>query len=192
MQIEEFCKSAPAQHLKHPDEGVYLVWKWDWALTNQTLSFSECFDAQNSGEESVEEGQQQSNSSVLETVRFKVIGTTRDKKHQDALEAANEVLQSGEEVQVSLRKEPRNPVDSMAIAFTCFVQQKWQRIGYVVREALNDVHEAISTNSIRAVKLAWVKFRIDFYGSGPGFYAGVDITRQGRWSSVVHASASTK
>ena len=106
------------------------------------------------------------------------------KKHQDALEAANEVLQSGEEVQVSLRKEPRNPVDSMAIAFTCFVQQKWQRIGYVVREALDDVHEAISTNSIRAVKLAWIKLRIDFYGSGPGFYAGG--TRQGRWSSVIY------
>lgn len=77
----------------------------------------------------------------------------------------------------------------MAIAFTCFIDGKWERIGYIVREALDDVHEAISTNSIHNVKLGWVKFRIDFHGSGPGFYAGVDITRRGHWSAIVHSSA---
>ena len=63
-------------------------------------------------------------------------------------------------------------------------------LGIYSRKPLDDVHEAISDNSIKTVKLAWVKFQIDFHLSGPGFYAGV--TRQGKWSSAVHASASTK
>ena len=170
------------------------MWKWDWATQNPTPSFSECLDVDDGDKETndCEESHQTGNTSVVDTVRFKVIGATRDKKHQDALEAANEAVRSGEEVHVSLKKEPKNPVDSMAIALMCYVQKKWQRIGYIVREALDDVHEAISDNSIKAVKLAWVKFRIDIHGSGPGFYAGVDITRQGKWSSAVHASASTK
>lgn len=115
--------------------------------------------------------------SVLDIVRFKVIGATCNKKHQHALEQANEAARSGRDVHVAITKEPNNPVDSMAIAFTCFIDGKWERIGYIVREALDDVHEAISTNSIHNVKLGWVKFRINFHGSGPGFYAGVDITR---------------
>ena len=61
---------------------------------------------------------------------------------------------------------------------------KWHKIGYVVKEALDDVHVALSSNAISDVK----KFRIDFYRSGPAFYAAVDITRKGHWSSVVHCS----
>ena len=74
----------------------------------------------------------------------------------------------------------------------CFIDGKWQKIGYVVKEALNDVHTALSSNTVRDVKFAWVKFRIDFHRSGPAFHAAVYITRKGCWSPVVHNSASTK
>ena len=191
MQVEEFCKCAPAHHLKHPDEGVYLVWKWicrDETPDDSRLDTES--SEQGDGEMQLEEAD--SDSNTLDTVRFKVIGATRDKMHQDALESANEAVRSGRDVYVTLQKEPQNPIDSMAIASICYVEEKWNRIGYVVREALDDVHEALSTNAVREVKLAWVKFRIDFLGSGPGFYARVDITRIGQWSSRVRGSASTK
>ena len=51
-------------------------------------------------------------------------------------------------------------------------------------------HVALSSNAISDVKIAWLKFGIDFYRSGPAFYAAVDITRKGHWSSVVQCSAS--
>ncbi len=39
--------------------------------------------------------------------------------------------------------EPTNPVDAHAIAFECKLNDKWQKIGYVVREALDAVHDAL-------------------------------------------------
>ena len=45
------------------------------------------------------------------------------------------------------------------------------------KEALDDVHVALSCNAIKDVKFAWVKFRIDFHRTGPAFYPAVDITR---------------
>ena len=189
MQVEEFCKSAPAHHLKHPNEGVYLVWKWicrDETPDDSRLDRlgADVGSEQSDGEMQLEEAD--SDSNTLDTVRFKVIGATRDKMHHDALESANEAVRSGQDVYVALQKEQQNPIDSMAIAFICYVEEKWNRIGYVVREALDDVHEALSTNAVREVKLAWVKFRIDFLGSGPGFYAGVDITNRSRVRGLQH------
>jgi hypothetical protein len=194
VKVDEFCKSAPAHHLNHPEEGVYLVWKWNWTPTYETPNTMDSHSCSLNSETEQQGGTEtiQHTSSHLDTVRFKVIGATRDKHYQDALEQANEVLRSGQEVYVALQKEPENPNDSMAIAFKCYLNGKWHTIGYVVREALNDVHEALCTNSIQTVKFGWVKFRIDFQRSGPGFYAGVDITRIGHWSSRVYNCASPK
>ena len=44
-------------------------------------------------------------------------------------------------MQVDLVPEPENPQDSKAIAFKCKVDGKWCVIGYVVREALDVVHQ---------------------------------------------------
>ena len=60
------------------------------------------------------------------------------------------------------------------------------------KETLGDVHVALSCNAIKGVKFAWVKFRIDFHRAGPAFYAAVDITWSGCWSSVVRSSATAK
>ena len=109
------------------------------------------------------------------TVRFKCIGATRDRGHQSALEKANELMLTGKDVSVDLFFEPTNPVDAKAIAFKCLLDDnKWHRIGYVVKEA----NSALDLNQITETRLAWVKYRIDFKYSGPGFYAAVDITRK--------------
>ena len=93
---------------------------------------------------------------------------------------------------LALFQEPNNPVDAKAVSFMCLIDGKWHKIGYVVKEALDDVHAALFCNAIKDVKFAWVKFRIDFHRSGPAFYAAVDITRKGYWSPVVRNPASTK
>ena len=64
------------------------MWKWDWASTNQTPASSDTEYSEECAKDD-QEVQQKSNSSFLDTVRFKVIGATQDIKHQEALEAAN-------------------------------------------------------------------------------------------------------
>jgi len=50
--------------------------------------------------------------------------------------------QNGANVSVKIEPEPTNPYDSKAICFKCFVGGLWCRIGYIVREVLDEVHEA--------------------------------------------------
>ena len=85
-----------------------------------------------------------------------------------------------------------NSYDSKAVAFMCMVEGSWQRIGYVVRETLDEVHEAIRQRNILWVKFAWVKYLLQWVRSGPGFYAGINIARRGEWSETCLKSASTR
>lgn len=57
---------------------------------------------------------------------------------------AKKKMDQGVVVPVKIVKEPHNPVDSRAIAFMCCVDKAWERIGYIVKEALNDVHSALN------------------------------------------------
>ena len=52
---------------------------------------------------------------------------------------------------MKLEREPSNPYDCNAIAFMCQAEKDWERIGYVVSEALTDMNEAISNNKILKV-----------------------------------------
>ncbi len=47
------------------------------------------------------------------------------------------------EVQVQLKPEKDNPRNARALAFICKIDDEWQRIGYVVEEALDAVHTAL-------------------------------------------------
>ena len=60
-------------------------------------------------------------------------------------------------VSVELCPESDNQYDSRAIAFKCYVDNSWTRIEYVVREALDCVHDAIATKRIKSVKFAWAQ-----------------------------------
>lgn len=72
--------------------------------------------------------------------------------------------------------EPENPIDSKAIAFRCQIGDEWHTIGYTVREALDPVHTAIQNQDIISVRFSWVNYLVSWSRSGPGYYAGINIT----------------
>ena len=124
-------------------------------------------------------------------VTFKCIGTLYEQSRQEALKRAADLIDLGESVQVKLVPEPDNPYDSKAISFQCKVDSKWCLIGYAVREVLDSLHRAIREKKICLVRFAWVKYRVVWLRSGPGFYAGVDIALNGQWPTVVMRHGST-
>ena len=77
------------------------------------------------------------------TGTFKCIGTQHDMHAQNILSKVSQMLRNGQEVPVNVYPEPDNPYDANAIAFKCWVDDKWHRIRYVVREALDCVHDAL-------------------------------------------------
>ena len=101
------------------------------------------------------------------------------------------LLEHGEQVPVKIVPEPDNQYDSKAIAFQCKVDSKWHKIGYIVREALDDVHRALVQKKIISVKFAWAKYLVVWMRSGPGYYAGINIALNGEWSHEVCRCAST-
>ena len=119
------------------------------------------------------------------TVTFKCMGTTKGADHQEALRSASCLLGEGSNVPIRLQPEPDNP---NAIAFECQIGNDWKRIGYVVRDTLVEVHEAISERKI----ISWIKYLLCWMKSGPGFYAGIDVSLRGSWSSKCTRVASTK
>ena len=127
---------------------------------------------------------------VTHTVTFKCIGTTKEDRYQETLARVAQLRNAGQEVLCKLQPEPENPFDSLAITFRCEVDSSWYTIGYVVKEALDDVHEALSAKKIIAVSFDWVKFVI--YWRTPGWYAGIKISRIGEWSRTVVLSQSAK
>lgn len=48
-----------------------------------------------------------------------------------------------------------------------------------VCKALQDVHQTIANQDI-SVKFGWIKFKMNWHCSGFGWYAGIDITKNGK------------
>lgn len=112
---------------------------------------------------------------------FKCMGTTKESRYQDTLCKASQMLDEGKNVPVRLRPEPDNPKDASAIAFDCKPEVKWEVIGYVTRDALKPVHDALNNNLIVEVKFKWIKYITHWSKSGLGWYTGITITRNGKW-----------
>ena len=121
---------------------------------------------------------------------FKCIDATRDTEQQRVLKLVHDSLKSGNTVSVKLESEPNNPFDARAIAFMAFIENTWQRIGYVVREVLEHVHDALRNNSIVTIEFAWIKYLLSFPSLDLVILQPVNITRQGEWSNLVIASCS--
>ena len=131
--------------------------------------------------------------SITHTITFKCIGAIHSTDSQTALEKVSQLHAEGYEVPVNIFCEQKNPFDSRAIAFRCQIADKWHTIGYVVREPLDPVHVAIQNrHNIISVKFSWVSYLVSWSHSGPGYYAGIDITVQGRWPREVVKCASTR
>ena len=86
---------------------------------------------------------------------FKCIGTTHNFNAQEVLRKVSTLLEQGEQVPVKVIPEPDNQYDSKAITFQCKVDSKWHKIGYIVREALDDVHRA-NENYFRQIRMGQV------------------------------------
>ena len=66
------------------------------------------------------------------------------------------------------------------------------RIGYIVSEALDTVHDALDNDLITSTDFAWAKYMISWTRSGPGYYAGINITKYGEWPAEVFRCSSTR
>ena len=122
---------------------------------------------------------------------FKCIGSNKDTNSQEVLRQVAQKRENGDVVEVKLRPEPTNPVDSRAIAFVCYHNGVWQRIGYVVKECTDAVHSALARNLIVTVEFSWVKYIVHWSRSGPGWYAGIKIVKMGSWPADVVRAGST-
>ena len=188
------------QDMEHDPRGVFVIYEWDWltevssdtdVITCGNLDFS--YSSASSRQLSPHPSHVLiATSDITHVIVFKCIGATRDKKQQEALEKALCARENGESVPVKIEPEPTNPYDSKAICFKCQVEGTWCRIGYIVREVLDEVHQAIRENKILYIQFAWVKFLLHWTRCGPGFYAGVYIARKGEWSQRCVRAASTK
>ena len=63
------------------------------------------------------------------------------------------------------------------------MQGKWTRVGYVIRELIEEVHDALSKNEIVNVEFQWIRYMFKGFASGPGFYAAW-YTSHAKWQVV--------
>ena len=159
------------------------MWEWSWAEVDdgtdsgsQSESLSEHLSSDDSSPGANEDDEI---PEITHSVIFKCIGVLKEHRYQETLATTARKIREGEAVPVRLTKEPHNPVDARAIAFECKVDSVWERIGYVVREAVEATHEAIDKGDILKVQFDWVKYIVEFQNCG--FYAGIKITRRGEW-----------
>ena len=202
MQASELKKSIDIDGLSLEGDDALVIWQWEWTDTNDVESDEESTTSitiipdtpppvSDSEEDDCDPAFSIGYSPVVtHTATFKCIGCTKDTSYQEILARISQLRNRHEEVACKLVPEPDNPCDSRAIAFKCNVGGKWHTIGYVVREALNEVHEAISARTITTVSIDWVKYII--YWQSPGWYAGIKVTRIGEWSRSVLLSQSAK
>lgn len=177
-------------HLRSTESGLLIIWDWD--AGHVTADDEQVDDSDDETVYSGEDDQSGSGSDTEDdnetTVAFKCIRVTQDAVYQSILAEVKERLKR-EKVAVKMSPEPTNQFDARAIAFQCHHRGTWQTIGYVVREALDDVHEAIETCKIVSVEFAWVKYKL--LKRSPGYYTAILITRKGDWSRTVKRCCSS-
>ena len=121
-----------------------VIWEWEWEddITNASgtdenvtpvseTSFSGGSHQQ--GEDSEDDSDATNCIEVQHTVTFKCIGTTHDFHAQNTLCSVSQLLDKGDVVPVNIYPEPNNCYDSKAIAFKCWLEDDWHRIGYIVK-----------------------------------------------------------
>ena len=190
---EEFSQVMSLNGLILYDDYVFIMWKWEWGenvYTSDPALQIACGD-----DDMMSLNSKSSDSEVDENVShaivFKCIGSQKDLRSQEVLRTVSQKLEMGETVKVKLEPEPENHWDARAIAFLCELDSKWHRIGYVVKECVDAVHNALSMGQIVSTEFDWVKYIVHWSKSGPGWYAGVKVTKRGVWPNSAVKSAST-
>lgn len=138
------------------------------------------------------ESESDGETDIVHHVPFKVMGAARNSEVQIVLKDLSNLTETElYDIPLRLRHEQDNIFDENAIAFECFMDS-WKGIGYIVSEALPDVHEAIHNNEIIHTKLQYVKFKTAWQRSGaPAYFASVIISKKGKWPSNVVKHKST-
>ena len=189
---EEFSKSIVTAGMVLIDNSlVFVIWKWCPVFeVNKDNDEDVNMSCELQADKEDEDDEEDESNSVIHALTFKCIGTIKEERYQEILVAANLQRRNGEEVHVRLTPEPTNCYDSEAIAFECKTststdsENKWERIGYMVCEVLQDVHEAIRSNSILSVQFDWIRFITHWSRSKPGWYCGIRISKVGPWSKT--------
>ena len=200
IDYEEFERSSISLIDKKLYMGkVFVLWKWEWedcpsadsstsGGDEQSLDGSEGGDEECSNDIGID-----NDSSVKHSVVFKCVGVTKTLQSQELLAEVSRKIRKQEIVPVRLRPEPNNPKDSRALLFECdlVTENNWQPFGYVVREALDSVHLALQREEIVSVEFAWVRYITHWSSSGPGWYCGITVTKEGLWPKEVVRCSST-
>ena len=191
---DEFDHCIPIGDKIFYEKKVFVIWKWTWEESAEDIEQESTgnMSDESIGESSGEDNDADLNTSLLtHSVIFKCMGATKTVRSQEILAEAAQKLKKEESVGVMLRKEPKNPKDSRAIAFDCKLKNDWELIGYVAKEALNSVHEAIDSKKILSIKFEWIRFITHWSRSGAGWYCGIKISKLGEWpKEVVRCSSS--
>ena len=181
---------------------MFILWNWVWVEDDDedvesrdggdgaSGNEEQCTDVDNEGDDDEEEDSEATDDgipAITHCVIFKCIGCTKEHCYQEVLVKASEKHRKGENIPVKLEREPDNPYDCNAIAFMCKTDDKWERIGYVVTEALSDVSTAMRNKKILKVYFQWIKYKLF---RPPGWYAGITVTKNGSWSMAVVQSGS--
>uniref|UniRef100_A0A1X7TRH2 HIRAN domain-containing protein n=1 Tax=Amphimedon queenslandica TaxID=400682 RepID=A0A1X7TRH2_AMPQE len=195
--IDEFSQQILIPNIRLVSNAVYVVWKWKMKSQVQINTLEPTDEEENYNEEDNEEEKEISVSDSAEdesyeTVTFKCIGATREISFQTALRTASSRIRNQDYVPVRLTPEPNNIYDSKAIAFECQLGGKWEKIGYVIKELLDIVHDAIESKEIVKVEFSWIKYITDWRRSGPGHFAGISISKNSRWDKTILKYSSTR
>ncbi len=198
IEPDEFNRSVTLEDEKKLcDEKVFVIWKWTWENSPEQNTFPSADDStatadEDDGSDQQWEEDEFTSTLITHSVIFKCMGTTKSVRSQEVLSEAATKLKNHETIEVRLRKEPTNPKDSRAIAFDCSLRSNhWDCIGYVVKEALDGVHQATEQCSIVTVNLNWVRYITHWSRCDPGWYCGIKITKKGDWSREVVRCSST-
>lgn len=92
---------------------------------------------------------------------------------------------------VLVKLKPENLFDNKAVALICQTDEtaEWRRIGYVVREAADEVLAVLNANKILNTSFELIKYIVHFRNGG--WYAGIKIPKSGEWSQEVLQSRET-
>ena len=159
------------------DGTVFIIWHWEWqeefssdeddrtsiTVIPETPSIS---DSENSDDDSTTN--LTASLSLLTTgdtvithaVTFKCIGSTKETQYQEALSSAAARLNRGEAVLCQVLPEPNNPIDSEAICIQFKLDRKWYKVGYVIHEALSDLHTALRESKVTKVSIDYLVHKL--------------------------------
>lgn len=194
-------KNVDVANLILLDAFIHVAWEWEWDEEMDSNGTDKGHLEEESNQESdhvnpyldSDSDHGDDDSDVIPyTITFKCVGTTHDNSSQETLAKVSQLLQKDEQVPVNIFPEPTNQYDAKAICFKCQIDGEWKRIGYIVHEILDHVHAALLEKKIVSVTFCWVKYLAIWSKSGPGFYTGINIAKNGEWHPDVGKCRSTR